>query len=444
MDESSKLQNKQTTQVNTGVGVTSNNDVDLEKDTGPIEREFEVTSDLNIAPVKETPPVEALNLDNIKKTAIPSQLQSTVSSIIESDPLVKQVTPKPIIKEGPNVRSMRTYESDIAEAMSHNKISSASIAIAESKRNENGAINKTSYYSENSFPVKNVLITLISLILIGGGITGAYYLYSKSPLAPTIVEQQIQPAVENNTIAPKDAKVTIAIDDLFPNAIISKVEAEINKPKNNNSIEEIVFTKNINGKTTIINSIDMTRLMDISVPDILLRSLKPEWMFGVYTNEEGQKNIFVIVTNNFFQNTFAGMLQWENTMAEDLRQYINVPKFITKIKKLPNETVSNPTNNVLSTSSINSLFISSSNTSTPASTKNISTSTETYETPYYPINGKFIDRIIKNKDVREFVNTDDQILFLYSFIDNNTLIITKNEASLNELLSRLEKQSLVR
>jgi hypothetical protein len=60
------------------------------------------------------------------------------------------------------------------------------------------------------------------------------------------------------------------------------------------------------------------------------------------------------------------------------------------------------------------------------------------------IRGNFIDRIVQNKDVREFVTSDGKIIFLYSFIDNTKLVVTGSEATLSEILRRLEQQTYVR
>ena len=63
---------------------------------------------------------------------------------------------------------------------------------------------------------------------------------------------------------------------------------------------------------------------------------------------------------------------------------------------------------------------------------------------YFALRGAFEDRILKNKDVRAFRTDDGAILFLYSFIDNSHLAIASDEATLIEVLTRLEKQALIR
>jgi len=62
--------------------------------------------------------------------------------------------------------------------------------------------------------------------------------------------------------------------------------------------------------------------MDTGTPDIVLRALSDDWMLGVYADPNGTKTVFVVATVDYFQNAFAGMLQWESVMADDLKQYL--------------------------------------------------------------------------------------------------------------------------
>jgi hypothetical protein len=187
-----------------------------------------------------------------------------------------------------------------------------------------------------------------------------------------------------------DSETTIAIDGLDTSAIAAKIKAELAKPQAPDSIEEIVLTES--GSTGIARApvTDVLSAMDITAPDIIARTLQPLWMFGIYTDASGRKSLFAIVETNFFQNAFAGMLQWESTMPYDLQPYLYQQ----------------------------------------------ATST--------PINGQFSDHIVKNADVREYITTDSQTAFLYSFVNNSTLVVAGNEAALSEIQSRLEQQAFVR
>jgi hypothetical protein len=81
----------------------------------------------------------------------------------------------------------------------------------------------------------------------------------------------------------------------------------------------------------------------------------------------------------------------------------------------------------------------------PASTTSAEAPLSAETNPSYIIlRGSFIDRIIKNKDVREFTAGNGDVIFLYSFIDSTKLVVTGSESALSEILNRLEQQAFVR
>lgn len=340
-------------------------------------------------------------------------------------------------------KAIRTYESDVADVLAHKNISTTNIALAE-KRKKTGEdrigdkdiVVERNKEEEGSHVLKKILIALASLILIGVGATGGYYLYTISPLYVTSTpEPQVVAPV---SIVPADNQVTITIDNLSPTEIIQTVRAEIAKPQANSTIKEIILVQNKNGQKFRVNSSDMITSMDISAPDILVRALSNDWMLGVYANNQGNKDVFVVADVDYFQNAFAGMLQWESYMPDDLKQYLyqNTPADISSTPLLSAS---------MATTSNTSTSTSTSTSASTSSSTLASTSTISYQASpaYNVISGSFTDKIIQNNDVREFV-TSKGVLFLYSFIDNNKLILTGSESTLSEVLNRLEQNAFVR
>jgi hypothetical protein len=131
----------------------------------------------------------------------------------------------------------------------------------------------------------------------------------------------------------------------------------------------------------------MLTLFNIQPPDMFQRSLTTPWMLGVFTDNIGNKDMFVVVTTNFYQNAFAGLLQWESLMIGDLKYYL-----------------------------------ASDGT----------------------VRGAFEDRIIKNKDVRVFKTAEGKVVLLYSFVNNSTIVFATKEKTLVEVLDRLEKRPFIR
>ncbi len=332
-------------------------------------------------------------------------------------------------KEGSDLQRLRTYESDVANALSHKRTSVASIAIAENTKREEATaeqvqeqeneVQQQSQSAPKNHSVFKILLVILIIIFIGGGIGGAYYLYSKSPLAPSPHTFIPEPIANTSGVLSINSEETIDIQGMDLNAVRARIAAEVNKPHSPGNIHELVFVNNGNRVTEA----EMLTLMQIDAPDILKRSLTDPWMLGIYTDEMGEKDVFIAATTNFFQNTFAGMLQWENIMADDLKFYISSARGIVNAPA-PGSTIE----------------VSGGNGSTTPIVQPPSNSIDRY----YTIRGQFEDRIIMNKDVRVFRTTDRNILFLYSFINNSTLVFTTKEKTLVEILNRLEKQAFIR
>lgn len=340
------------------------------------------------------------------------------------------------------VKNIRTFEGDIAKVLSHTKTSAASIAIAESmKREGEQRISSKSEDQKNitaSKVPKTTFFLLLSGVLIVGGLISGYYLYSQSPLAPSPSSNvPVQPQTADSII-PTDSKVYIPTEGATWATVLKSIKTEIAKDQETGTIKEIVLTSTSDLGRIRIPAKDMLELMDIPVPDILRRSLNTAWMLGVYKAPSGEKSVFVISTNNFFQNAFAGMLQWERLMADDIKQYVRIPKISTT------QAVASTTETVASTTQTASTTLASSTFQATSTRTASSTAPSASQTTYITLRGSFDDRIVGNKDVREFVTTDGGLLFLYSFISNDKLLIADRESTLIEILVRLEKQAFIR
>jgi hypothetical protein len=62
----------------------------------------------------------------------------------------------------------------------------------------------------------------------------------------------------------------------------------------------------------------------------------------------------------------------------------------------------------------------------------------------YNVRGSFKDKLIMNRDVRELISPNGNILLLYTFLDKNTILITTSEELIPALIDRIEKQTYLR
>jgi hypothetical protein len=288
---------------------------------------------------------------------------------------------------------IRTYESDIAEAIQNKKASQVSISIAETKKKQSDQALET---KETSIG-KNILMIAASLILLVGGSFGGYYLYSISPLAAKPLEVQTQ---RSASLIPADSQKVIDITGKDSSTIISIIKQAQNSTKiAQNAIIDVVFAENNSidpknkGALTRIGGSEFISKIGMVPPDIFTRSLGEDWMFGLY-NDGATLQPFMVFTNTFFERAYAGALKWEPSMAEDFSKVFDIK---------------NPNNSSL-----------------------------------FTIQGHFEDVTIKNKDARQFKDTSGNSSFIYVFLDSKTVVFAKTIQTLNEIITRIEQQTYVR
>lgn len=295
-------------------------------------------------------------------------------------------------------KPLRTYESDVAEALARKKSSVMSMVVAENKR-ETGS--ETISNKPQSHTGKKVLLIVISLIFIGAGVAGAYYLYLQSPLVP---DEPVKQAIKIPSVVEPDIQKVVNINSLSTEQLSTVLATEFMKYEIGlEKILELIPAKTVASTTIRVTGSQFISAIGFDMPDILKRSLTDRWMLGVH-DSNGQNLPFMIFTTDFFQNAFAGMLKWEESMPEELA-------------------------NLLS-------YRQRARIDDPLSTTSIAT--------FFNIRGTFEDKIIRNRDVREFISQKGEMLFLYSFIDENTIVIATSESTIGVLLDRIEKQTFVR
>lgn len=135
--------------------------------------------------------------------------------------------------------------------------------------------------------------------------------------------------------------------------------------------------------------------LNLSAPSILLRNIDDSSTVGV-VRAGSESRPFIILKVNSYERTFAGMLAWEPTMANDLATFY--PSYADA------QPVSSGT----------------ASTTTPVSNPT-----------------SFSDAVIANYDVRVLRDRAARSLLLYGYSGKDTLIIARDEAAFTALISRL-------
>ncbi len=199
-------------------------------------------------------------------------------------------------------------------------------------------------------------------------------------------EENITPitAPESKSIISADLNTSLIISGQTKTGFIEGIRTQVQAlGLQSGSIGNIVVTEN-ETSTEQVSSQDFFSLITPTIPANLLRSLK-DFMLGAYGNSE-QNKVFLILKVNSFEVGFPAMLSWEKTLQTDLKDLLQ-------------------------------LDISSFG---------------------------FKDGFIKNKDVRVVRNTEGSVLFLYSFLDPQTIFIGSDEENFTAVLTKFNTVNVVR
>lgn len=303
----------------------------------------------------------------------------------------------PLNRGNGTIPTFRTFETDTIDTIKNNNESLASITLAEHLRRTS----EPETEATNTSGGVKLLIALISIILLGAGMAAIWLVFfTKNP------EPVIQPVqIIQKEIVPTDASSTIRIDTITRDNIINAIQEKIAEPVNQTGLVDV---KIYSGDKQIATD-QFLKVLSTDIPPALVRALNPAFAFGLYKTAEETSLPYLVFKVNSYENAFSSMLSWEHTMLDDMRPVLSA---IT------------PT--VITTAS-------STASTTPAKVPTL---------PNYSAI-TFTDGYIKNRDVRAAYQNRKPLL-MYSFVDENTLVITADEQTLQELIARLTKTEFVR
>jgi hypothetical protein len=190
----------------------------------------------------------------------------------------------------------------------------------------------------------------------------------------------------------EELNVSSLIQGRFSSALSSRLN-DIKIPVNN--IYNLYITSGATTTRRLVTVPEMTELAGWQVPDILKRNLNNEFMVGMYSF--GENLPFIILTSTSFENSFAGMLEWEKTMEKDLATIFRLGGSGALEQAL-----------------------------TPGPTRS------------------FQDLVVSNQDTRVLRNENGEVRLLYGIFNKNIIIITRNQSAYTEIVNRLNREKSLR
>ncbi len=263
------------------------------------------------------------------------------------------------------------------------------------------------------FTKKNILIFFITIIVLGAGGTVLYILnkannvgtgedYTQTPSATTTNVETNKPIIKNSDVLNPEIIHSADFSSLNRFEIIT----EIGKIKELLIQKKIQSNNNI-GINTNLNIVQFFEKIRYSGDEGFLRSLNTVYAFGLYSLENDKFETYLLIQVDNFDLTFKSILNWEKFMGVDLKDI-----FVG--------------NNEITT-------ISEAATTTSSEKKYVRKNTL-----------GFVDRILKNYDIREYVKNEDNTTIVYGFFNNKYLLITSGESSFIDIKDRLLKENIPR
>jgi len=284
------------------------------------------------------------------------------------------------INTNSNMKTVRTYMSDMADTVRANEISVLKVALAE----QNKQAREDLYRQQEGTPTKKIFWFIGGIILIAAAIYGSTFLINKKAEVGLPVV-----ATKENAIISYDEIYSLSVlDKENLSDKISEIKDIVTK---NDSITFVSLSQEVNGVKEKISTSSLFSRFKWGAPGSLVRSLSDNYMIGLYTKDvdgdASNKSVpFIIFQSEDYEFTYAGMLEWEKTLAGDIHNIFKLE--ITDTTKKLNER-------------------------------------------------KWKDLIINNKDSRVLYNENNEPILYYIFIDKNNLVITESKDAIKEITARL-------
>ena len=272
---------------------------------------------------------------------------------------------------------VRTFNSDLANAVREHGGSVVRVAIAEEER-------QRQEYEETSInSKKNIAFIVAGVVLVLGAIGVGIYAYKYRQAASVAVV--VTPAVPPSLVA-SDSAQTIDIGGMTPDGIVAAVANAVATPGiQTGQVKNIIITSTASGVTARPSASAFLAALGAHEPNDFSRSLSAEYMLGTYLY--GTKDsLFFVIQGTAHDYMLSGMIGWEPYLFGDM-----VPLF--------------------------------------------GIDTSAYTKPQID-SMKFSDAVIGNRDARAVLDANGTPILYYSFLDPNTVVIAADSKTLTEVIRR--------
>jgi len=335
------------------------------------------------------------------------------------------------------IHPLHTYADDVRNAVQNDGVSMAQIVMAEAKKHEEEKKIEEEISPSSPKNIKIIILSIGIFLLACAAIVGVWYFVSNRDQSLTSSRSQ-----HKQTIIPYDEEFPVELSSLSRNKLIDGIlSAKKQSYELNTQVIYIPISTN-NGTNTIqINTEAFLSDLETRIPSALLRAFNDSFMVGI-DKSFGEMAPFVILSSTSFNQMYAGMLEWEPAIADDLGNLFFTKEDLAE----PSVSAVASTSEVasisvfenVSTSTASSTFISTSTASASATSSVVETEQKEFKSRYIIANSlKFKDEILNNRDMRVLRTDYGKALMYYVFINDKVLLIAKDFRTLDLVIKRL-------
>lgn len=295
----------------------------------------------------------------------------------------------------PEPTNLHTYKTDFADRIDQKQATTFSVLAAAGDAGQPMA----------APAAKRSLVPIlggVALVVAGVGLgLGAFYYVTHRPEAAKVAQ------VPSLVIPDETIELSGTGGDMYSRIASLANEASVDGNVYVTYVSTTTITKQGDAEKVPLPGGHVIAQLPLHAPTILLRNLDPLSTVGVIDTGPETRAFFVLRVTSY-ERSFAGMLAWEATIAEDLG---------TLYPEIP---VSAPQPAATTTA-----------TTTPAAQPAPTAASVATTQP------RFVDQVVANHDVRALRDGQNRTILLYGYRDKSTLIIARNEDAFTALITRL-------
>lgn len=293
---------------------------------------------------------------------------------------------------------LRTLRLDVEESVKERKTSLVSVAAAEEDRRAKAetapSLVEEEIVEQKPKRSRAWLVAVVSIVFLLGGLGALAYVFLPRVTAPAKPQSPTLPA---STVIFVDEVVQVPLDGKGHTEALSAFSSLRDSTKLSLGLIRELYptvTATTTGVLSRVSAPDLMRIMAPSASDELLRTLDPLYVLGAHVFDGNQA--FLILKTNAYEQAYSGLIAWEPSMRGEL-----LPLFDRRPRpRGPGEQLST--------------------TSAPS-----------------VIQTGFSDAVIENHDARVYKDADGNVVLLWTFVDRSTIVITTNDRTLREIITRL-------